>query len=441
MRRLLSMVLILAMVGTSVGQAATYDEAVQALTEARRAQTAGKAAQEQQHLGQVLATSKDGLSRESLLLAIYAAHRLRRIDEIRDAEIAFVKAHRSDFGSEVDAHPTLSTDEKRVVNDLLAELASRVPFIEDLQLKSDVLFPYRGEPLSLDARLNAPAALAVALDGTTLARSPQSTREPSVAVAWRDRWADQTRLDFEVRADGDIASIQTRRAARTRLVLPEGLARSNGAYTIPGQTFQSETRTVRGRRIGWLIGGIILAGITVGVGSAPMDKAAGETTGSRVGGVAAAAVLTAGYFLLYAFHRKPAKDVADSGAIEHNRQLRSDLDARMRDVRVDVALAPDLDEVRLQEATAARALEVRSLREQIEKAVAEAEAIWTGMARPPASMDEWQAQQATLNLYQSRLADREALFRKLLDAGDASPSERNVSCEHRRARLSIWALA
>lgn len=318
--------------------AASYEEGLQFLRLANKAKAMGNDADERTYLEKAYGQFSPIPDRKSRLMGIHTGLRLMKQAEIDEFAVALVKDNRRTYRTLADDLELVTTDAREAIVRYLERTESRIPFIDDLGIEKETIYPFRGDQPGITFRLNAPAEVSLSVNGQSI-KSKSSTRSGmnTLGISWKEDYLIQPTLDLGLVAKGDISSVAAEAGVQMTSVMPANLTFDAQAFSIKGKNRRPETKEVKRPQAKHLVAALLWSGLTAG-----SYFAAIKATSEDASDTYTAAIVVCGLAALYQLGRfisNPKKVTVDNYEnIAYNRNLEAEIEAKKKDIAVKLRI-------------------------------------------------------------------------------------------------------
>ncbi len=279
--------------------------------------------------------------KNDILLKIYIGSLIHKENQIRPIAANFVKEYRDQYPMIIRDLQELNENEKQVLENYIRGIEEQFPFIEKIKLVTDSISPYSDEKPIILFSLNTPANVEFNVEDYSECNQSFSGGPSTLSFSWQRHYMDKQSLRLTLNAKNELSEFSVEKKVLVNLILPSRLSYYNGDYSLEGESIKSETKIVTRKNFGVLLGGLalsaVLGGVIYGVKEntetgtiyTPQER---KSNGLKAGGVGAA--LTLLYF--FAFSKK--KTIPHQGNIDYNRQLRAQIEALRKQVKVNLKI-------------------------------------------------------------------------------------------------------
>jgi len=318
--------------------AASYEEGLQFLRLANKARAMGNDADERTYLEKAYEQFRPSDERKSRLLGIHTGLRLSKQAEIDEIAVALVKENRRTYRTIADDLELVNQNAKEDIVRHLERTESRIPFIDDLGIEKETIYPFRGDQPGITFRLNAPAEVSLSVNGQSFRsdRLPRSGMN-TLGISWKEDYLIRQTLDLGLVATGEIGSVDAEARVQMTPVMPANLTFDAQAFGIMGKNRRPETKEVKRPQAKHLVAALLWSGLTAG-----SYYAAIKATSEDASDTYTAAIVVCGLAAIYQLGRfisNPKKMTVDDYVnISYNRNLEAEIEAKKKDIAVKLQI-------------------------------------------------------------------------------------------------------
>jgi gas vesicle protein len=274
------------------------------------------------------------------LLQIHIGQMIEMDKEIQKTAEIIVKENRKEYIYLIDGINDLNQEEKTSLKNFILEVEEKIPFIETIALKKEVIFPYRGKKLELNFNLSQTAKISLQIDENLESTEIFNKGKNLMAINWKETFLLKESLRLGFNAVNDFSSDTKDCAIKLEVKMPDFLWYCNGIFGIHGEQYRKEKKLVKKLNSKYLWG--ILAGVAIGffAYSIKENSQTGEvyTKNQRVAhGLVLGGIFTVGS--LITFLKFPKKSyVPHQENIEYNKKLTKKIEEKKKEIMIKMEL-------------------------------------------------------------------------------------------------------
>ena len=273
-------------------------------------------------------------------LQIYVGQRIGLDKEIEKTAASILNGHRKEYITIIANINELDENEKMLLKKVILTEEEKIPFIEAIDLKKKVIFPYRDENPWLKFNLNQAAKVSLSVDDNPESSGNFPRGEGLIVINWKDSFIEKGSLRLGLNTLNNFYSDSKQCDMQLEVKMPDSLQFSTGTFGIQGKQFKEESKLVKKPNGNYLWGIVLGMGLGYLAYSFKKDTQTGEfyTNSQRV----THGIIVGGLFCvmsLICLFRFPKKShVPHQENIAYNKELSRQIDEKKKEIMIKLNL-------------------------------------------------------------------------------------------------------
>ncbi|MCI0471738.1 MAG: hypothetical protein L0Y73_08780 [Candidatus Aminicenantes bacterium] len=330
--------------------AGSFEEGIEYLKKAKRAKSLQVNEKEiNDYLETAYRCFKRSDKPQAKIYQVYIGRMIGLQTEIKKTAVDLLKIHGDRCTSLLGNLAALDRSDKESLGNYMNDVKAHVPYIGNIRLKEEVIYPFEsGEP-ALQFSLNTNSDLNFSVNGMTMSYR-HIAGENELPIKWRDEYLEKECIDLKLSAENDYSSdLKTKRLC-FESNLPGNLYYDSNSkeFAIYGEELREESKIVRKQKPGILAEGLLYAVIVGGLSYLAITEDSNGvalTHKERMsnGYIGAGLVFCISISRFFGSSRNVS--VPNTRNIAYNRKLREEIEKRKKEITVKLKLM-DQDKTR-----------------------------------------------------------------------------------------------
>ncbi len=277
--------------------------------------------------------SKDSKAK---FLQIYVGQMIGMNKESQKTAEKIVRESRKEYINLIAGINWLSNDEKKSLKNFILMVEEKIPFLENIGLKKEVIFPYQGEKPEFHFNLNQVAKISFSIDSNIESSDNFKKGENVVGFNWKETFFDKKSLRWELNSLNDFAGDSKAGAITFDIKMPDLLSYSNNTFEIKDKKFKDEKKMVKKLNPNYLFWAGLGAVIGILAITHPKYISPGVIDPKRPKGTAGL-VICVGSFLMSSIFPKKSQ-VPHQENIAYNKELSRQIEEKKKEIMIKLNL-------------------------------------------------------------------------------------------------------